>query len=223
MTRLTRFLDRQSRWKIAAAVLPLHGLFYSIPNHLTARTPQTLPLTVVDRLVPFVPEAIWIYLSAYVLVILSFLMRRTTASSSRAIYAFATVTLLGTSVHFFYPTTFDRASFPILPQLDALSRTGMWLLRSLDSPASCLPSLHVALAVLAALLHVHRRRRFVPMALWASAIAVSTLLTKQHYLIDVLAGAGLSIAVYLAWFEVPHLRATSAPAGGPRAETCDRG
>jgi membrane-associated phospholipid phosphatase len=50
--------------------------------------------------------------------------------------------------------------------------------------------MHVASAVLAALPFRERQPRlFVVFLIWAAAIGVTTITTKQHYAIDVLAGA----------------------------------
>jgi len=71
---------------------------------------------------------------------------------------------------------------------------------SLDPPYNCFPSLHVAWAFVAALTchRVHRGVGLVALA-WAAIIGVSTLYTKQHYVVDVVAGAGIAWAACLLW------------------------
>ena len=210
MTRLTQLLDRQSKLAITAVLLPLYWLAYSLPNRLTADDARTLPLTALDRAVPFVPEAIWVYLPVYVFLIAAFLLPRKAPPNSQAVYAFVSMTLVGVVVHSVFPTAFERDLYPLGPALDQASRRSFEFLRSVDTPASCLPSLHVATATLAALLHVHEsRRRSIAMSGWALAIAVSTLLTKQHYALDVLAGAALGLGAYLAFCEQPAFRSTA--------------
>jgi len=62
-----------------------------------------------------------------------------------------------------------------------------------DPPWNCLPSTHCAVAMLAALAILESDRR---LGVWAVAtavgIGVSTMYTKQHYLVDVLAGFTLA-------------------------------
>lgn len=211
MTRLTQFLNRQSKLAIAAVLLPLYWLAYSLPNQLTVDAARTLPLTAVDRAIPFVPEMIWVYLTVYFFLIAAFLLPRPGSRNSEAVYAFVTMTLVAAFVHALFPTAIERDLFPLGPDVDAASRASFELLRSMDTPASCLPSLHVASATLAALLHLHgSRSRSAVMSLWAVAIAVSTLFTKQHYLVDVVAGAVLAIGAYLMFCEQPALRSTAA-------------
>jgi len=68
------------------------------------------------------------------------------------------------------------------------------------------PSLHVALSCTAVLVISRRLGRLHrPMALWAAAIALSTLLIHQHHLVDVLAGMAL------AWLSVRMVYDRKAP------------
>jgi membrane-associated phospholipid phosphatase len=72
-------------------------------------------------------------------------------------------------------------------------------------PHNLLPSLHVALSVVC--VHVYARHAGTAgkalLWLWAGAVAASTLLLHQHYLLDVLSGAALGWAgvrgVYDRW------------------------
>jgi membrane-associated phospholipid phosphatase len=62
--------------------------------------------------------------------------------------------------------------------------------RWFDTPTNCLPSLHVANGLALAQLNWTRRWRGVH-TLWALGVAASTVLVKQHYVADAVAGAGL--------------------------------
>ena len=80
----------------------------------------------------------------------------------------------------------------------------MWGLRFLygaDPPYNCFPSLHVAHSFVSALTcwRVHRGVG-IGTGICASLVALSTLLTKQHYVLDVIAGvllASIAYAVFL--------------------------
>jgi membrane-associated phospholipid phosphatase len=72
----------------------------------------------------------------------------------------------------------------------------VWGLKTIygsDVRYNCLPSLHVAQCFIAATV-CHRVHRGVGRAafVWASLVAVSTLFTKQHYLLDVIGGMALA-------------------------------
>jgi protein-tyrosine phosphatase/membrane-associated phospholipid phosphatase len=75
--------------------------------------------------------------------------------------------------------------------------------RMLDAPYNLVPSLHIA--ILATLAPVYLRRcqgilRF-GLIVWFGLIALSTLLTYQHHVVDVLGGAALAICGFYAFPE----------------------
>jgi membrane-associated phospholipid phosphatase len=73
------------------------------------------------------------------------------------------------------------------------------LLYRLDAGWNVFPSLHVAHSVLVTLLYLqHDRRRSPLVAAGTALIALSTVLVKQHYIVDVPAGALLAWLCYRA-------------------------
>jgi membrane-associated phospholipid phosphatase len=70
------------------------------------------------------------------------------------------------------------------------------VLYALDPPYNLCPSLHVSIAVLAAMSMSRALGRRAPLSsLAAAVVAVSTCLVKQHFLIDVFAGAALAALI----------------------------
>jgi membrane-associated phospholipid phosphatase len=68
---------------------------------------------------------------------------------------------------------------------------------STDVRYNCLPSLHVAQCFLAAFTcGIEHRGVGAFAAVWASRVADSTLLTKQHYVLDVAGGVLLAAVAY---------------------------
>jgi hypothetical protein len=69
-----------------------------------------------------------------------------------------------------------------------------------DRPWNCFPSLHVAMSLLAALtvLEVHRIRGMLILLL-TFLIALSTILIKQHYVLDVVAAMLLTVTIYFVY------------------------
>jgi membrane-associated phospholipid phosphatase len=94
-----------------------------------------------------------------------------------------------------WPTTVERPPYdpasPVAP---------LWAgLYAFDAPTNAFPSLHVALAVIAAAAMVPEGgvwRAIGP--LWAGAIVVSTLTTKQHVAVDLAGGFAVGGASLLA-------------------------
>jgi membrane-associated phospholipid phosphatase len=69
----------------------------------------------------------------------------------------------------------------------------MQWVRTIDAPVNCCPSLHVSSCLLCLwLLGFERRARALAVGAVALASIVSTLTFKQHYAIDILAGALLA-------------------------------
>jgi membrane-associated phospholipid phosphatase len=69
---------------------------------------------------------------------------------------------------------------------------------SADPPYNCFPSIHVAHSFVSALTCYRVNRKVgVAAAIFASLVAISTLFTKQHYVLDVIAGGALAYAAYL--------------------------
>jgi membrane-associated phospholipid phosphatase len=95
-----------------------------------------------------------------------------------------------------YPVAVHRVEMPAVPP-----DFGAWVLASIygrDPIVNCLPSTHCAMALYtaSALRRVDKR-----LGLWAAvtaaAIGASTLFTKEHYLVDVIAGYALGGAAAL--------------------------
>lgn len=183
----------------AAGASVVHLVAYFLANQFPRGAPRELTMTLLDHAVPFLPWTVFIYLSAYVMIIGTFLTcrRRTTADR----YVVGQLVLIGVSTltHWAMPVAFPRGHFPVPADLASAPAYAMELLRSFDAPTSCMPSLHVSTVVLAALLIQRDRPRAFPWLLaWAGLIALSTMTTKQHYLLDVVAGLVLAMVVAVA-------------------------
>jgi len=153
-----------------------------------------MPLTALDRLIPFQPAALGAYLSLWFYVgIAPGLMWSFRALVVHGLWA-AGLCMVGLACFYFWPTAVPATGHPALP-----------LLQGVDAPGNACPSLHVATAMFSAVcLDPLLRRIQAPMALrclnagWFLAIAYSTLAVKQHVVVDVLAGTLLGLAFALA-------------------------
>lgn len=163
---------------------------------------QVMPLTPLDTLVPFVPQALYAYLTLWIYVGIAPGLQRT----FRALVVYGlwvgALCLSGLAIFTVWPTqvpplTIDVSGFPAFA-----------MLQGVDAAGNACPSMHVAVAIFSAL-HIERalRESAAPQGLllvnriWFVAIALSTLAVRQHVVLDVLAGAALGIV-----FAVPSLR-----------------
>ena len=197
--------------RIAVAVVSTgaSAVLYMVPNHYAPGPAVLLPWTALDEAVPFVPETVWVYLSDYALVASAFFLMRGRTEVRRFAVAYYVLLGAGFMVHWLWPTVLPRDRWPL--QGDGLTVAAFSLLRSVDQPLSCLPSMHVAGSYLAAFsLWRHSRAQLGTWVAWATAVAASTLTAKQHYAVDVLAGLALAALVWLVCFYWPELRARRA-------------
>lgn len=192
------------RQKLAGgtAVLVSAATLYGLNNHLHLREPALLPMTWVDRSVPVVPWTVWVYASYPLQFVATFFVEERRARLNRWLWAVLAVNLVSNVVFLLWPTTIQR---PPVPDADPWTEYAFARLHAIDTPASCLPSLHVSTAFLASFVFLRRHAaRFALFFAWACAIALSTLTTKQHHAVDVLAGLGLAIAAWALWLRSPE-------------------
>lgn len=204
LSDLSAWLERQNKLALAVAAAVVHALLYGAPNRIHLAPPVELPMTWLDRAIPFIPLTLWIYLSAYLLVFAAFFLCRRPGSSARFVLAFFTVVGMATLVHWVWPTVYPRALYPVPEEASPVMHWMVVRFRELDSPASCLPSLHVAAAFLSAFAVLGEGDRRAPALLaWAALIWGSTLTTKQHYVVDGVAGLLLAVAVWALFYARP--------------------
>lgn len=176
-----------------AALYTLVSLLYSASNLFHWRAPTPLAWTAFDRAVPFVGWTIWIYLSHFALQAW-LVVELARARAPRPLASVALASAAALTAFTLFPTTLGP-DWPWRP--GPLSQLGYELVARLNTPANSFPSMHVALAALAAagVSRVRPSARAVAV-LWAAAVCVSTLTAKQHTAADV--PAGLAVA-WLSW------------------------
>jgi len=195
---------------IALGATAMNAVLYLVPNHLQLFPPRQLWWTPVDSAVPFLPGTVWIYFSDYLLVAVAFMLQGSWPAVRRYVKTYFALLVVGAFIHLFWPTVFPREWFPL--DGGSTSARALGTLRGVDAATSCMPSMHVAGSYLAAFaLWRHRPAVFGAFLLWATAVAASTLTTKQHYLVDIVAGLLLAAAIAAVFFWIPE------PRGGQRS------
>jgi membrane-associated phospholipid phosphatase len=169
------------------------ALAYFVPNQCALYAARPVPIWGPDRLVPFDPRWIWVYVSYYPFIAGAYLLAPSRELRLRYAQALAAAALAGLVFFLLCPTCVGRAVYPVPGA--GLSARLLGLIRAADADANCLPSMHVAMSCLAAGAYAAAsRRRLLPAAGWALLIAYSTMATKQHHFLDVAAGAALAAA-----------------------------
>jgi len=197
---------------VLASLVPLYIFIADFARNGNPHAPEIA----LDRLIPLQPVWALVYGALYVfLIVLPVLVVRQEEQIRRTVWAYLLCWLTAYAIFILYPT--------IAPRGDHVAGTGFaaWGLRILygaDPPFNCFPSLHVAHSFVSALTcwRLHRRLGIVTLVC-AALVAVSTLLTKQHYVVDVVAGAAMAFLAYLLFLrgdspdDVPELDRRVAP------------
>ena len=180
-------LRRPYRVTLSMVVLVALVPFYIfIPELISARAFH-VPELAWDRTLPLWPSWALVYGSVYLfLILLPVLVVRQEAAIRRAVRAYLMVWITAYVCFLLYPTMAPR---PPKVLGEGFGDWGLRLLYSADPPYNCFPSLHVAHSFVSALVswRVHRGVG-IAAALGALLVGLSTLFTKQHYLLDVLTG-----------------------------------
>jgi membrane-associated phospholipid phosphatase len=217
------------RWKMLAdsfarpypVTLPMVVLMALIPFYLfipgtLPERQQFVPELALDRWLPVLPAWAIVYGAAYVfLIVLPVLVVRQRAHIRRMYLAYVSVWITAYAGFLLLPTVAPR---PATVAGEGFAVWGLRFLYAADPPNNCFPSLHVAHSFVSALsCHRVHRGLGVGAALCALLVAVSTVLAKQHYILDIAAGVLLASLAYLVVLrgcrreQVPELDQQVAP------------
>jgi membrane-associated phospholipid phosphatase len=194
-------LGRPYRIPLAMPVLfALVPLYIFIPE-LFPPPVRSAPELALDHVLPLIPAWSLAYGALYLfLIVLPILIVRQEELLRRTVYAYLFIWI--TAYLFFfvlYPTSAPR---PPRVVGEGFAVWGLRALYSSDPPYNCFPSLHVAHSFVSAFAsrRVHRVVGNTATAC-AALVALSTLFTKQHYVVDVIGGVVLALiaqAIFLA-------------------------
>jgi membrane-associated phospholipid phosphatase len=174
------------------------------------------PELALDRFFPLRPVWGLVYGSLYLfLIALPAFVIRQEDQIRRTVRAYLMVWIVAYVCFLVYPT---RAPRPAEVAGNGFAVWGLRFLYEADPPYNCFPSLHVAHSFVSALacFRVHRGVGIVA-GLCSALVGVSTLFTRQHYVLDVVAGIVLAGAAYLVFLrsfrreDIPDLDRRSAP------------
>ena len=200
--------DPRLGWRDAAALFkreqpvtwPMVAMFSIVPLYLfiggTFRATPTVhvPAIALDHMLPLLPAWSLIYGSLLLVPLLPAFVMHQPDLIRRTFLAFLGIWLAAYVVFYFHPTVTSR---PEVVEGEGFVAAALRLIYDSDTRFNCFPSLHVAQCFLAAsACHVVHRGVGLAAGFWATLVALSTLFTKQHYVLDVLGGIVLAGAGY---------------------------
>jgi membrane-associated phospholipid phosphatase len=197
------------RWVVAFSL----GSFILFMYYLLSRfnvyrfshgEPYYTLFTIWDRYIPLIPETVWFYFLYYLVVMMPGFIVRNYQDLWEMCLAYFLVSLVGWLCWIFIPV---KMEYPEI-SCDRFSCEVLKGLYLTDGGINIFPSLHVGHSTLAATFYVVRKAPLRSLMVFlAVLIAISTLTTRQHYLIDIPFGALLGVS---GWFFtsrlMPYLR-----------------
>jgi hypothetical protein len=173
---------------------------YRLLGHHVFFQLRTPPLTWLDRAVPFQPEPWgWVYLSSFLFTGTLPWLLLTKDGLSRYVVGLAFMSTVSFAIFLVFPVAAPRPPAP--PSHGAM----VWIV-GWDGPLNAFPSLHAGFLIYTAALGWRMFRGqcsrgvIVGGAWWGALILYATLATRQHYALDLVAGAALGyISDRLAW------------------------
>lgn len=190
------FIFNSLRVRLFLAWYLLFCLFYLILG--ASNKAVVLTASTMDDKIGFWAPAILIYVSHFAIVAVTAWMIQ---DKKKWLFWYTSIAIASLSafvVFAIWPTTIQRDQTLILLIGSRWLSFYEWLYR-FDPAANCSPSLHVALSTICAFSIWSEKRKLIGSIwlIWSLGIATSTLLTKQHYAIDVVFGWLLALGALL--------------------------
>ena len=156
-----------------------------------------LPVTFIDRNIHFHVVFAYIYISFYLMFLISIIANKKSYSLKCAI-SIVVNALIASCIFFFFPTRMPAAIYSSEEHTHYfLSR----FIQSLDVKTNCFPSLHIANAFTAAFFLALKRKFVLRCIVWIWFILIcwSVISTGQHYFYDIIGGIILAlVSLYIA-------------------------
>jgi len=176
---------RQEKLFVSVAIQSIVAVIFfwieTVNGSVSLRAPVWFPMSL-DRRLPFVPGAVWLYVSWYAAPLI--LLRLPRETFRRASAAVIVGFFLCAVFYAILPLPMER---PVVRR-DGLSTAVLDAVYSIDKPRNIFPSFHATVCAVLTMVTPGRPGLRVAMVAWTSAICVSCVLTKQHYVLDVVAG-----------------------------------
>jgi membrane-associated phospholipid phosphatase len=200
--------DQEQRFYIK--VIPFVYFIWILAFVTVGSYASTLPMrdltTILDRQMPFIPEFIWIYVSCYVLPLLSFVVLTDWHRFNRLLLSFIIANLSSFVIYITFPINFQR---PELGQ-SLVERLLLILYRAdFFSASNNFPSMHIIFSWLFYFMCRGQRLGKVGTSLvlfLVVMITISAVLIKMHLVTDAISGILWALATWaLAKYLYPRL------------------
>lgn len=173
------------------------GVHLAINVHVARYGMATCTLTRFDAAIPFVPGAVGLYLSGFMLANVGYFLRYAPGDARWSAAGYGFQYLISLLLYLALPTRAPRLA---LDARTGISARTLHLYQRMSKPFNAFPSMHVSLCVYSACwvwLVVSGSQLAIMTAVWCVAVIGSTLLTRQHTIIDVAGGFTLGVSAFV--------------------------
>lgn len=208
--RLSEWLDRgdgrplpRKTALIAIAGYALFTVSYLAINEFSVGRPAATLYLPGESSIPLIPEFEFLYVLGYLLPVYAVFMIATTTDVVRFVWAFLLTLGVAYAVYLVFPVYLER------PILEVHSpATYMLSLEYMDHSYNHFPSLHVALVWLGYLAGRSGMRFPRVYVVLAVGMSIAPVFIKQHYAVDLAAGAVLA---WLSWRAAGRIMRSNSP------------
>jgi len=195
---LKKLLTHENKGTYMPLIAGIFTVFYTVSGAISNQYAVILPMPKFEQSIPLLNWTVWIYILMYpTYIVWTLASYRDEKVMNKLMFGFLLVTSISCIIFLVFPVAYPRSFYPLAPEND-LTTVLFRGLRKIDKPSNCLPSLHVGICyTLGLYFYRENKRRFWISMVVSTVIALSTLTTKQHYIYDIFAGFGLSLAVFL--------------------------
>lgn len=181
-------------------VFSMQSLIYFGTKLINCRMEHHSLLTAIDEKIPIIPAFSIIYLGCYLFWVLNYALAG--RSGKDYFYNFVTNIFLGYLISGFifciFPTYIERPSLDTVP--DTLGKLLMTYVYNTDTPVNLFPSMHCQISWYCYLAVRNQKGIYKwyqhTSLIIAILVCISTVVIKQHYLIDVVAGVLIAEFTY---------------------------
>lgn len=173
------------------------ALYFLIQSAVTQH--QFDLMTTIDEAIPFMPEHIWIYHSIIpIIAVTMILLVKSRKTFFITFWTCITAMIVLNFSYLMFPSFYPRPEF----EINTISEMLVDITRKIDGANNTFPSGHVTFAwtmfwgVCYTKLANELRGVKALYCLWAMGISMSTLVLKQHYIVDVFSGFSLAITCF---------------------------
>ncbi len=204
----------RAHWRLKLLLTAVFNILfwsgYEFLGHHAFFPLREIPLTCLDRIIPYQPQPWgWVYLSQFSFTSLLPWFLSTRNEVLRCSAGLVIMSVFSFAIFLFFPV-----AAPI--RTSAQDHMAMTVIAAYDGSLNCFPSLHAAfLCYMAALgwrLFGNTATRLVVgiCVAWGASILYATIATRQHYALDLAAGAVVGcLAYWLAWRGADSAAATT--------------